>query len=77
MKMETNKAGVAIIMPDKIDLNTKAITSDKGGPNVFTSGYLSEETQNTILKGHVNLHVHCSIIYSSQVMEASRLSING
>lgn len=41
------------------------------GPNYPTSGHLSKETQTTISKGHVNPYAHCSIIYSSQDIEAS------
>ena len=44
MKMETNKqkAGIAILIPDKIDFKIKAITRDKEGPSNPTSGYLFE-----------------------------------
>ena len=45
-------------MPDKIDFKTRAITRDKEGPSNFTSGYLSEETQNTNSK---NIHIHTFI----------------
>ena len=39
--METKKkSGVAILIPDKIDLKTKAIIRYKGGQSNPTSGYL-------------------------------------
>ena len=71
------KAGVTILIPDKIDFKIKAITRDKEGPRNSTSRYLSEETQNTNLKRSMHPYVHCSIIYSSQDMEATIVSISG
>ena len=54
MQMETNKQtskiGVAILISDKINFNTKAIIRDKEGPSNFTSACLFKETQNTNLK---------------------------
>ena len=44
--------------------------------NNSTSGYMSEEPQNTDLKAHMHPHVHCSIIYNSQDMEAAQVLIN-
>ena len=41
-----------------------------------TSGYLSEEIQNTNLKRYMHAYVHCSIIYNSQAMEATQVPIN-
>ena len=41
------KNRAAILIPDKTDFKTKAVTRGKEGPNNPTSGYLSEETQNT------------------------------
>ena len=34
MKMETKKGEVAILTPDKIDFETKAITRDKESPAI-------------------------------------------
>ena len=65
------KVGVTILTSDKINFKPKAVTRDKGGPSNLSSEYLSEETPNTTLKRHVNLYVHCSVIYSSQDMEAT------
>ena len=64
-------------MPDEIDFKTKTITRDKEGLSYPTSRYLSEESQNTTSKEYVHPHVHCSIIYNSQDMEATWVSING
>ena len=41
-----------------------------------TSGNLLEGTQNTNLKEHEHLYVHCSIIYNHQDMEAAQVSIS-
>ena len=38
--------------------------------------YLSKENKNTNLKRCMHPYVHCSIIYSSQDMEATQVSIN-
>ena len=67
----TNKAGVAILIPDKMDSKTKAIVRDKEGPSNSTSGYILKETQNTKSKRHIYPYVHDSVIYNSQEMEAT------
>ena len=41
-------------------------------PSDSTSGDLSEETQNTNLKEHEHLYVHCSIICNHQDMEVAQ-----
>ena len=65
------KSWVALLISDKIDFKTKAITGDEEGPSNFTSGYLSKETQNTNLKRYMHPYVHCSIIYSNGDTEAA------
>ena len=50
---------------------TKAIIKNKEGPSNFTSGYLSEETQNIKSKRHIYPYVYFSIIYNSQDTEAT------
>ena len=50
--------------PQKIK-NRTAIQSSNS-----TSGYLSEENENTNLKRYRHCCVHCSIVYNSQDMEA-------
>ena len=69
-------AGVAILIPHKLDFKTEGITREKEGPSNFISGYLSEETQNTKLKKHMHSYVDCSLIYNSQGLEATEVSIN-
>ena len=63
-------------MPDKIDFKTRAITRDKEGPSNFTSGYLSEETQNTNSKKWKHPSVRCGVIDNSWYMEATQVPIN-
>ena len=70
------KTGLTILIAGKIESKTKAITRDKEGSSNFTSGYLSEETQNTTSKGHVNPCVYCSIIYNNQDIEATWVFTN-
>ena len=65
------KAGIAILISDKIDFETKDIKRGQEGPMNFTSLYLSKETQNMKLKRCIHSYVHCSIIYNSQYMEAT------
>ena len=64
------RAGVAILLPDKIDFKTKAILREKEGSHNSTSGYLPKETKNNKSKIYMHLYVYCSIIYNGQVMEA-------
>ena len=41
-----------------------------------TSGTISEETQKTYSKKYMHPYVHCSIIYSSQDLEAAQVYIS-
>ena len=41
-----------------------------------TPGYISEENENTNLKGYMHPSAHSSIIYNSQDMETTYVSIN-
>lgn len=41
-----------------------------------TSGYISEENQNTNSKKYMHQYVHHSIIYHSQDMKATQVPIN-
>ena len=54
--METKKAGVALLIPNKVDFKTKPMTRDKEEPSNSISGYLSKETRNTNLKRHASLY---------------------
>ena len=68
MCMEMEKRLVYLIISDKIDIKTMAITRNKEGSSKFTSGYLSEETQNTNSKRHMHFYIHYSTIYNSPDM---------
>ena len=39
-------------------------------------GIYPKKNENTNLKSYLYLHIHCSIIYNSQDMEAAWMSIN-
>ena len=45
-------------------------------PSDSTSGYVSEETQNTNSKEYMHPYVHCSVIYNSQGLETAQVSIS-
>ena len=45
-------------------------------PSISTSGHIFEGIPNSNLKVYMPPYVHCSIIYNSQVMEATQLPIN-
>ena len=45
-------------------------------PSDPTAGNISDGTQNTNLKEYKPPHVHCSIIYNHQDMEAAQVSIS-
>ena len=57
-------------VPQKVKNRTTIQSSNSA------SGYLSKEYKNTNLKRHMYSYVHCSIIYNSQDMEATEMSIN-
>jgi len=42
----------------------------------FTSWYLPEENKNTKSKRYMHSSVHCNIIYNSQNMETTEVSID-
>ena len=73
--MEMKKAAVATLTLDKIDFKTKTIERDKERPSNCTSGCLFKEFQNTKSKRHMHTYAHRSIIYNSQDMEKTELSI--
>ena len=52
MQMEmTRKQGVAILIPDKIDFKTKAVTKDKEGHYIMIKGSIQEEDIT-----HINIY---------------------
>ena len=51
--------------------NIKNITITQSSNSTFD--YLSKKNENTNLKTYMYLHVHCSIVYSSQNMSINRL----
>ena len=57
-------------IPQKIKNGTALSPSD------FTSGNISKETPKTNMKECKHPYVHCSIIYSSQDLEAAQMYIN-
>ena len=52
-------------VPQKIKNRTTIVSSHS------TSGYLSEENENTNMKSYIYFHVYCSTIYNSQDMETT------
>ena len=57
-------------VPQKIKNGTALWPSDS------TSGGWSEETQNTNSKKYMHPFVHSSVVYNSQAMEATNLSVH-
>ena len=56
-------------VPQKINNRTTIWSSN------FTTGYLSKEHENINLKRYMHHYVNCSIIYNSQIMEATQVTI--
>ena len=69
--MQTGAASVET----RIEVSQKNKSGFALRPRDFTSGNISEETQNTNLKEHKHPYVHCSVIYNCQDMEAAQVSI--
>ena len=59
MEME-RKAGVAILIPDKIDLKAKKITRDKEGHYIMIKGSIQEEEKTIV-------HIYTPNIRSDQI----------
>ena len=51
-KKKQNKAGVVILIPDKIDLKIKKITRDKERHYIMTKGSIQEEDITTVNNMH-------------------------
>ena len=69
--MQTGAATVesSMELPQKIKNGTALWPSDS------TSENLCKETQNADLKGYTHPSVHCSVIYNSQDLGATQVSI--
>ena len=66
----------AATMENSMEIPQKIQNGSAFRPSSATSGNISEGTQNTNLKEHKHLYVHCSVIYNLQDMEAAQVSIN-
>ena len=55
-----------------MEVPQKIKNGDASLPSNFTSGNLSEETQNSNPNEYMHSHIHFSIIYNSQAMEATQ-----
>ena len=69
---QQQKAGVAILIPDKTDFKTKSIQESKKDPAI---SLLLEEIQKTKLKRHIHSYVHCSK-YWQKPRYGSNLSVH-
>ena len=70
--MQIGVATVESIM----EIPQKIKTGPAFWPSDTTSGNISQGTQNTNLKEHKHLYVHCSITYNCQDLEAAQVSIS-
>ena len=66
------------IKKEKKERKKKAIYCKRGkkGPRISTSGHLSKEIQNTELKRNISPYIHCRIIYNSQHIKATWVSMD-
>ena len=65
------KAGVVILISEKIDFKTKAINKRQRRTQQFHFWLFIQRNPHTNLKRHVHAYVHSNIIYNSQDMEAN------
>ena len=63
MKMGKKKAGIAILLSDKTDFKTTAVTRDKEGPTIRPLGTYVKKTNS---QRSMHPSVNCSITYNSQ-----------
>ena len=61
---------------EKYSTRRQKIKNRTKWPSNPTSWYLPEEIQNTNLKRYMHPYIHCSIIYSSQDMDATWVPID-
>ena len=63
----------AATMKNSIQVPQKIKHRTTSWPSNSTSGYISEESQNTNSKRYMHPNVHCNIIYNSQITEATQV----
>ena len=73
-KWEKKKAGIAILLSDKTDFKTRAVTGDKGGPRNSTSGHLPEENETLIRKDTCNPMFTAAILTIAMIWKQHRCS---
>ena len=61
----------ATTMENSVELPQKMKNGTALGPSDSTFRYVSKETQNTNSKEYMHPHVHCRIIYNSQLLETT------
>ena len=66
----------AATVESSVEITQKIKNGSAFWPSNPTLENISKETQNTNLKEHKHLCVHCSIIYNHQDMEAAQVSIS-
>ena len=70
---ENKKAGVAMLISDKIDLKVKAITKDKEGHFIIIKGSIQEDiTLINIYAPNVGAPIGLSADFSTEIMQARR-----
>lgn len=58
----------------EVALKVKNRTTIRSGNS--TSGYIHSKKQNTLLKRCLESNAHCSVIYNSQDLETTQVSID-
>ena len=66
----------AATVESSMEISQKIKNGSAIRPRNHTSVNISEGTQNTDLKEHKHPHVHCSVIYNHQDMEAAQVSVH-
>ncbi|KAF6075104.1 hypothetical protein HJG60_009502 [Phyllostomus discolor] len=70
------QTGVATVDSD-MEIPQKITNATASWPSNFTSGNLSEETQNTGSKEHVHPYVHCSVIIIAKIWKQPKCPLVG
>ena len=66
----------SVTMESSMETSQKIKNGSAFWPSDPTSGNIPEGTQNTNLKEHKHLYVHCSLIYNHQDMEVAQVYIS-